>query len=391
MFSNGWKRLVVLIILFTLLLAASPGQDLFADCVNNITVRSGDNSGPDTLRQALVDVCPGGTITLQVSAVTASSAEIIIDRDVTILGHGAKSTVIQAAATPTGGSNRIFTVSSGITVTLREVTIRHGNPGGTEPGGAIRILPGADVTIEDSAIVANHAGQNAGAIHLQSASLTVNNSEISENIGTRIGTITYGGGIAVLADSGDADLAVNNSTISENFARNGGGISAWVSSGHTFNLTLSHCTIASNAISGGAGSGLYAFVDTSATFQLDVANCVVSNGASGGNFHADGSGSVNVSRAYTLLQDNTLPGGGINGNIDDVDPLLGALQDNGGHTRTHAPFFGSPAVDAGDPAFTAPPEYDQRGSGFPRVLSGRLDMGAHESFLPLYLPVINVR
>ncbi|MEN8198081.1 MAG: choice-of-anchor Q domain-containing protein [Pseudomonadota bacterium] len=248
------------------------------------------------------------------------------------------------------------------------------------------------MTIEDSAIVANRAGRDGGAIQLDSASLSINNSEISENLGAMIGAITYGGGIAVLAESGDADLSVNNSTISGNFVRNGGGISAWVSAGHTFNLSLSHCTIAGNAIeSGGAGSGLYTFVDTSGTFQLDVANCIIANGAMGGNFQADGSGTVTINRAFTLLQDSTLPDGGINGNIDNADPLLGALKDYGGFTRTQAPFAASPAVDAGDPAFIVPPNFDQRGSGFPRLLNGRLDIGAHESFLPLYLPIATVR
>jgi hypothetical protein len=290
------------------------------------------------------------------------------------------------------GSSRVFSVSAGVSATLKELTIRHGNPGGFEPGGAIQILPEAEVTIEDSAIVANRAGRDGGAIDLHSASLSINNSEISTNIGTRLGTVTYGGGIAVRALSGDAALSVSNSTISENFGGSGGGISAWVSSGLTFSMTLSHCTIADNAIeSGGAGSGVYTFVDTAGTFQLDVTNCIIANGLTNGNFHADGNGSVAIDRAYTLLQDSTLPGGGSNGNIDNADPLLGALQDYGGSTRTQAPLAGSPAVDAGDPAFTSPPNYDQRGSGFPRVLNGRLDIGAHESFIPIYLPVATVR
>jgi hypothetical protein len=44
----------------------------------------------------------------------------------------------------------------------------------------------------------------------------------------------------------------------------------------------------------------------------------------------------------------------------------------------------SPAIDAGDPnfnpySFNPPLLYDQRGSGFPRVVNGRLDIGAFES------------
>jgi len=48
----------------------------------------------------------------------------------------------------------------------------------------------------------------------------------------------------------------------------------------------------------------------------------------------------------------------------NTDPMLGPLQDNGGTTFTHELLSGSPAFDAGDPNFTPPPDYDQRGLGF---------------------------
>jgi hypothetical protein len=58
--------------------------------------------------------------------------------------------------------------------------------------------------------------------------------------------------------------------------------------------------------------------------------------------------------------------------------MLGPLQDNGGPTFTHELLTGSPAIQAGDPDFTPPPDYDQRGSGFPRVVNNRIDIGAFE-------------
>jgi len=39
---------------------------------------------------------------------------------------------------------------------------------------------------------------------------------------------------------------------------------------------------------------------------------------------------------------------------------------------------GSPAIDAGDPNFTPPPYYDQRGPDFWRVRNGRIDVGSFE-------------
>ena len=58
--------------------------------------------------------------------------------------------------------------------------------------------------------------------------------------------------------------------------------------------------------------------------------------------------------------------------------MLGPLQDNGGPTLTHALLPGSPAIDAGNPNFTPPPAFDQRGSPFVRVFNGRIDIGSFE-------------
>jgi hypothetical protein len=49
---------------------------------------------------------------------------------------------------------------------------------------------------------------------------------------------------------------------------------------------------------------------------------------------------------------------------------------NGGPTLTMAPATSSPVINAGNPAFAAPPATDQR--GLPRVANGRVDMGAVE-------------
>src|SRR5215469_17011542 len=58
--------------------------------------------------------------------------------------------------------------------------------------------------------------------------------------------------------------------------------------------------------------------------------------------------------------------------------LLGPLQDNGGPTFTRALLPGSPAINAGDPNFVGPPDYDQRGPNYYRVRGGRIDAGAFE-------------
>ena len=64
------------------------------------------------------------------------------------------------------------------------------------------------------------------------------------------------------------------------------------------------------------------------------------------------------------------------GTVITSDPLLGPLADNGGPTFTHALPAGSPTINAGEPGFTPPPDFDQR--GVQRVLFGRVDIGAYE-------------
>jgi hypothetical protein len=83
------------------------------------------------------------------------------------------------------------------------------------------------------------------------------------------------------------------------------------------------------------------------------------------------------SLGYNLIG-NTTGGSGFDGSdLLNVDPELGPLQDNGGPTRTHALLEDSPAIDAGDPDLVAPPEYDQRGEGYPRIVR-IIDIGAFE-------------
>jgi len=109
---------------------------------------------------------------------------------------------------------------------------------------------------------------------------------------------------------------------------------------------------------------------------IDLGDTILKAGAGSGNISND-LGSV-TSAGYNLSGDDggdflTGPGDQIN-----TDPMLGPLQDNGGPTLTHELLSNSPAIDAGNPDFTPPPIFDQRGPGFDRVANGRLDIGSFE-------------
>lgn len=107
---------------------------------------------------------------------------------------------------------------------------------------------------------------------------------------------------------------------------------------------------------------------------VEISDTILNAGASGENIFNNG-GTI-VSQAYNLSSDDG--GGYLTGPDDQIntDPLMGPLQDNGGLTLTHALLLGSPAIDAGDPNFTPPPFFDQRGPGFDRI--GRIDIGSFE-------------
>ena len=65
--------------------------------------------------------------------------------------------------------------------------------------------------------------------------------------------------------------------------------------------------------------------------------------------------------------------------VVQVSARLGPLEDNGSEWNlSHLPYPGSPAINAGDPDITDPPLFDQRGPGFDRIVDGRINIGAVE-------------
>jgi hypothetical protein len=173
-----------------------------------------------------------------------------------------------------------------------------------------------------------------------------------------------GGGIT---NDTSTELVVSNSTIAGNKAidENGGGIlNAEV-------LRMQHSTVAGNSAETNGG-GIAAGGGGSRSYLHN--NIVAGNSASLG---PDFKGPLHES-GYNLFGSHGNISGLADTDIVDVDPLLGPLVDNGGPTLTMALLPGSPAVDAGDPDLADPPEWDQRGPGFPRIVNGRIDIGPFE-------------
>ena len=220
-------------------------------------------------------------------------------------------------------------------------------------GGGILNSNGGTLTITNSTVSENIAPFGGGIYN--SGTLSIVNSTISDNMASSEGAGVYNA----------STLMITNSTFSGNAAHGSGG--GCINGGM---LLITNSTLSGNSASDGGG-GVFNLG------ALHIGNTVLKRGGSGANI-TTGSGGTVTSLGYNVSSDDgsgflTGPGDQIN-----IDPLLGALQGNGGPTFTHSLMPGSPAVDAGDPNFTPPPFYDQRGSSFWRVRNGRIDVGSFE-------------
>ncbi len=260
-------------------------------------------------------------------------------------------------------------------------------------GGAIASL-GGSLGVSECLFTGNYTIGSGAAIDLEAslggdlgtpAALSIEASTFSDN--TSLGEL---GGGALFLQEGTA-TSILDSTFVGNSGEVGAGGAIRVE--YLATLTLDDSTLTGNSDSGGGG-GIFApdAVTTTLEDTIVAGNYLVGQPETpadaivklefGSAFNLFGDGS------QVLIQDKAAGtlvslANGFDGNLvgTDAQPInaeLGSLQNNGGPTPTVALLPGSPAIDAGNPNFTAPPEYDQRGVGFPRVVNGRVDIGAFE-------------
>lgn len=321
--------------------------------------------------------------------------DLDIKRSLTIQGNGIDNTIIDG-----GNIERIFDVfpTASTTFTLLNLTLRNGDVRNVsfKDGGAIYLHTNVTSEFNSIRVINNFSGAN-GAIENR-GHLTINNSTISENQ-----TATNNGG--GLHNTGT--LTITNSTISNNMAMgSGGGISSQGS------LIITNSTISGNATNGDGG-GVHVFMGDATLNNVTITNNTadIDNngiGLGGGLARGDGtvtlhntivagnfnsittvrdeiSGMVANTSSYNLIGISTgLTGmtNGVNSNLigslmTPINPLLGALADNGGPTFTHALLSGSPALDSGNNATCA--ATDQRGNA--RPFNGVCDRGAFELYV----------
>jgi hypothetical protein len=341
-----------------------------------------------------VDFAPGlnGTIVLK-------QGEIAIAKSLTIHGPGAGVIAIDGNA-----ESRIFDIGnadiSPFNVTIESLTFRGGMASGgnggaissnganltisrcviagnsaTGAGGGLAI-GGYDWTISGSLIEGNTSGSNGGGL---SAFIPYDGiapaSELAES-SAFIGNASGGSGGAIALSLalvpgtgappiGPIAIEIVNVTIADNSATSPGG-GVYANGGASDVLTIASSTIVHN--NSGTAGGIDALGTPTLIDSIVAGNPVpaLSGGDLAGSFTAD----------YNLIE---IPAFALlNGvhNLVGVAPMLGELGMNGGTTPTLLPLPKSPVIDAGDPAFTPPPGFDQR--GLPRVVNGVVDIGSVE-------------
>jgi len=236
-----------------------------------------------------------------------------------------------------------------------------GNNGGLtlRPGGA-----GRSYVIEESSFVSNTAGANVALMLNATGNYSIRNNTFSLNE-------TNATGGSIIAVNAHAQTGTNNVTFASNtVARNYVG-------------NVSHVVV--NSFYTGIPNELVAGAVTP-NISMQVANTIMAMtlpGAGGTPFGLTTGSGYNYSFFNSVLESSTgLPGGFCSapGMKCNLDPKLDQLQfRGGGPVYVHALQPGSPALDAGDNSLLTGLTTDQRGSGFPRIVNGTVDIGAFES------------
>ncbi len=252
------------------------------------------------------------------------------------------------------------------TLTITNSTLN--NNSGVSSGGAIE--NNGTATITDSTLDGNSAADSGGAIDNFGGTLTIVRSTLSNNSAG-----ASGGAIWT-----DTALTIQSSTISGNSAGDfGGGIGMFDGTVVIANSTIANNTADANDDNFGQGGGIdvgkQGGAGTLTTTSTIYAGNLLGTASPVANDITLTNGTV--SGTNNLVSDAGTAGGlsnGTNGNLVGVDAKLGELEDNGGPTRTHAIYPGSPAFNAGTASGAV--ANDQR--GFARTTGSSPDIGAYE-------------
>lgn len=209
--------------LFTAVLAGKNGGvglglvEIYVD-VRALIVTSTADSGAGSLREALAIARDSDTIqfaaALNGQTIGLTTAELVIDKDITISGPGRDALAVSKASTsmPYFG---IFHVLPGHTVVIEGLTISHGYDNHGTAFGAGIFNDHATLTLKDSTVCCNYGG---GMVNNGSdATMTIVNSMVTGNF------LLVTPGIVAVGDGGGAGissygtLTISSSIVTDNF------------------------------------------------------------------------------------------------------------------------------------------------------------------------------
>jgi hypothetical protein len=327
-------------------------------CANVVTVKNLQDSGPDSLRAAIVATGPGGVIVFAPGLsgwISLTSGQLQIGRTVTIMGPGKKALVLSG-----NNSGRVLTVADG-QVQLIGLAIVSGSTnadgGGIYNSGTLTLR---DCEIHHNSTQYNPKGSRGGGIY-NKGTLRLDRCEVHENSSTGDGGGLYNDGGTVIAERsvfysngaesfvtlGGGGITTMNGSLTVNactFNLNSCGQHGAAISSYGTTLTVLSTTVSANDAAGYAG-GIYQHQGTATIGNTIVADNIGHFGSPDirGDFMSEGFNLIGKSDGSTGWIGSDQAG-------TVAFPLtasLDELRDNGGPTPTLAPFSYSPALDQG--------------------------------------------
>jgi len=311
-----------------------------------------------------------------------------VQKNITIVGAGKTRVTISGDTDDNGSADvPLFFVSNGAQLTLDHLKLEDGSA--ASYGGAVSVEEDSGLTALDCSFIGNEAGQYGGAIDVYLGRLRVERCLFLNN--SVLDSTAQGGGAVSVYTDGEASII--NSTFVGNLQGNAGGAGGGAIYAEnsdlsgSFILKVEHCTFKDNldeAISGSAilSSAAYMTVQVRNNIFSDQQG-VVLDVLGGGLFDSLGGNIATDATSTTYTTGGAPQSIVLLDNADDlvagstpVDPLLGALTDNGGATMTCAIGAASPAVNYAVAGATIEDKFvtDQRGVW----RSGTYDSGAYE-------------
>ncbi len=257
---------------------------------------------------------------------SGNSGEITIGRNLTIQGKtGAASDKLDA----NGQNHRIFKVTVGKTLTLKNLTLTKGKPDTSDEGsnGGAIFAKGGTLNMTNCEVKGNKADNGGGGgIYATDDGSTVSSVTISDSTigGTgadknESGSNDSGGGICI--GYGCSLTMKNTKVIGNKSDLSGGGIFADTKS----TLSMEHCTVSGNSAYS-SGGGIHAIG------KLTMTGCTVSDnettGDSGGGVYV--SGTAEIKGGSTIYHNKAyVSGGGIymaSGSVTLINATIGGDQ-----------------------------------------------------------------